>query len=102
MLRGIRFVVVAGLLAASSFIVHADLTAQSESADIQIQLGQQFLAEGRYQDAVRDIQRVVHRFRRHMRQVDHHAKVVHRSDNIFAERREAIVACVVGARVSPT
>jgi tetratricopeptide (TPR) repeat protein len=56
---GIRTVAIAGVLTAASFIIHAEVTAQSESAEIQLQLGQQFLAEGRYQDAIQAFQRAL-------------------------------------------
>jgi tetratricopeptide (TPR) repeat protein len=59
MKRGIRFAAVAGMLAAASFVVHTSLTAQSESAEIQLQLGHQLMSEGRYQDAVAAFQRAL-------------------------------------------
>jgi predicted aspartyl protease/Tfp pilus assembly protein PilF len=53
MQRGTRAIVaVLILVAAASFIIHADDTIQSHSGDIQLQLGQQFFYDGRYQDAI--------------------------------------------------
>jgi tetratricopeptide (TPR) repeat protein len=50
---GVRAVAVATLtVAAASFVVRADVTPQSESGEIQIQLGNEFMAEGRYLDAL--------------------------------------------------
>jgi hypothetical protein len=50
---GVRAVAVATLtVAAASFVVQADVTPQSESGEIQIQLGNEFMAEGRYNDAL--------------------------------------------------
>lgn len=47
-----RGAVVTSLVAAASFVIHAQVTPQSQSAEIQLQLGNEFLAEGRYQDSL--------------------------------------------------
>jgi len=56
---GFRATAIAALVAAASFAIHADATSQSQSAEIQIQLGNEFLAEGRYQDALDAFQRAL-------------------------------------------
>jgi tetratricopeptide (TPR) repeat protein len=51
---GTRAIVLTAVLATASFaivVTHAD-TQQSEAAEIQLQLGHQFMAEGRYADAL--------------------------------------------------
>src|SRR6476619_1869947 len=52
MRRGHSAASVAGVLAAASFTLYAQAGPQSQSAEIQRQLGSEFLAEGRYQDAL--------------------------------------------------
>jgi tetratricopeptide (TPR) repeat protein len=52
MVRGIRVASVAGVLAAASFSLYAQANPQSQSAEVQRQLGDEFLTEGRYQDAL--------------------------------------------------
>ena len=47
-----RGVLVAAVVAAASFVLHAQVTPQSQSVEIQLQLGNEFLNEGRYQDAL--------------------------------------------------
>jgi len=42
------FVIVAGI----SLVIHADGTSQSQSAEIQLQLGNLLFAEGRYQESL--------------------------------------------------
>src|SRR5882672_7560342 len=59
MIRGIRAASVAAALAAASFTLYAQATPQSQSAEIQRQLGDEFLAEGRYQDALEAFQRAL-------------------------------------------
>ena len=59
MRSGIRAAVIAGLLAAASLTINADVTPQSESGEIQLQLARQFLADGRYQDALEAFQRAL-------------------------------------------
>ena len=51
-LAGVRPVAFAVALAAASLAIRADVTPESESAEIQLQLGRQFLADGRYRDAL--------------------------------------------------
>jgi tetratricopeptide (TPR) repeat protein len=55
---GIRPAAIAGLLVAASLTITAD-TPQSESGEIQLQLGRQFLADGRYQDALEAFQKAL-------------------------------------------
>ena len=57
MVRGIRAASVAGVLAAASFTLYAQANPPSQSAEIQRQLGDEFLTEGRYQDALDAFQR---------------------------------------------
>jgi tetratricopeptide (TPR) repeat protein len=57
MVRGIRAASVAGVLAAASFTLYAQANPQSQSAEVQRQLGDEFLTEGRYQDALDAFQR---------------------------------------------
>jgi len=59
MVRGIRAASVAGVLAAASFTLYAQAIPKSQSAEIQRQLGDEFLAEGRYQDALEAFQRAL-------------------------------------------
>jgi len=49
---GLRGAAVAAVVAAASFVIHAEVTPQSQSVEIQLQLGNEFIAEGRYQDAL--------------------------------------------------
>jgi tetratricopeptide (TPR) repeat protein len=56
--RGIRAASIVALVAAASFTLYADGT-QSQSAEIQRRLGEEFLAEGRYQDALDAFQRAL-------------------------------------------
>ena len=52
-MRGFRFVAAtAALVIAVSFVTRADDTAQSQSAEIQLQLGGMFFAEGKYQESL--------------------------------------------------
>jgi tetratricopeptide (TPR) repeat protein len=44
---------------AASLVIHADVTPRSQSAEIQLQLGNEFLGEGRYQDALDAFQRAL-------------------------------------------
>src|SRR6476660_7329809 len=59
MVRGIRAASVAGVLAAASFTLYAQSIPNSQSAEIQRQLGDEFLAEGRYHDALEAFQRAL-------------------------------------------
>ena len=59
MVRGIRAASVAAVLAAASFTLYAQAPPQSQSAEIQRQLGDEFLSEGRYQDALEAFQRAL-------------------------------------------
>jgi tetratricopeptide (TPR) repeat protein len=52
MVLGVRVAAVAAVVVAASFVIHADVTPQSQSAEIQLQLGNEFLAEGRYQESL--------------------------------------------------
>ena len=52
MLRGFRATTLTVLFAAASLAIHADATPPSQSGEIQLQLGHEFFAEGRYQDAL--------------------------------------------------
>jgi tetratricopeptide (TPR) repeat protein len=56
---GTRAAALLACLAAASFVLRADDTPQSQSAEIQIQLGQEFLAEGRYLDALEAYQKAI-------------------------------------------
>jgi tetratricopeptide (TPR) repeat protein len=56
MRSGIRAAVIGGLMGAASVTINADLTPQSESGEIQLQLARQFLADGRYHDALEAFQ----------------------------------------------
>jgi tetratricopeptide (TPR) repeat protein len=57
--RGCRVAAAAMVLAAASYVIHADVTPQSQSAEIQFQLGNEFMAEGRYQEALEAFQRAL-------------------------------------------
>jgi tetratricopeptide (TPR) repeat protein len=59
MVRGLRAASVAAVLAGASFTLYAQATPQSQSAEIQRQLGEEFLSEGRYQDALEAFQRAL-------------------------------------------
>jgi Flp pilus assembly protein TadD len=55
MRSGIRAAAIGGLMVAASLTISAG-TPQSESGEIQLQLARQFLADGRYQDALEAFQ----------------------------------------------
>ena len=57
--RGFRLATVAAVVAAASYVIHAEVTPQSQSAEIQLQLGNEYMAEGRYQDALDAFQRAL-------------------------------------------
>jgi tetratricopeptide (TPR) repeat protein len=57
--RGIRLAVAATVVAAASYVIHAEVGPPSQSAEIQLQLGNEYLAEGRYQDALDAYQRAL-------------------------------------------
>jgi tetratricopeptide (TPR) repeat protein len=59
MARGIRAAVLPAIVVAASFVIHADVTPQSQSSEIQVQIGNEFLAEGRYVDAIDAFQRAL-------------------------------------------
>src|SRR6266851_8344623 len=59
MQRGLRALTMSVLVAAASLAIHADATPQSQSGEIQLQLGHEFFAEGRYQDALQAYQRAL-------------------------------------------
>ena len=48
---GFRAVTITGMIAAASFAIRADVS-QSQSGEIELQLANEFFAEGRYQDAL--------------------------------------------------
>ena len=56
-MQGLRATTMSVLFAAASLAIHADATPQSQSGEIQLQLGHEFFAEGRYQDALDAYQR---------------------------------------------
>jgi predicted aspartyl protease/Tfp pilus assembly protein PilF len=58
-LGGFRGVVVGIAIGAASLAIHADVTPQSQSGEIQLQLGNEYLAEGRYGDALDAFQRAL-------------------------------------------
>jgi len=59
MVRGIRAASAATVLAAASLTLYAQANPQSQSVEIQRQLGEEFLTEGRYQDALDAFQRAL-------------------------------------------
>ena len=59
MVRGIRAASVAAVLSAASYTLYAQATPQSHSSEIQRQLGDEFLTEGRYQDSLDAYQRAM-------------------------------------------
>src|SRR6266852_555959 len=56
---GIRAMTLLVLVGAASLAIHADATPQSQAGEIQLQLGNEFFAEGRYQDALQAYQRAL-------------------------------------------
>ncbi len=50
--RGFRVAAMAAVIVTASFVIHAEVTPQSQSAEIQLQLGHEFLAEGRYLESL--------------------------------------------------
>ncbi len=56
---GIRATFLPAMLAAASFVIHADVEPQSQSSAIQLQLGDAFLNDGRYSDAIDAYQRAL-------------------------------------------
>jgi tetratricopeptide (TPR) repeat protein len=59
MARDLRTAFLPVLVAAAAFVVRADAAPQSQSAAIQVQLGNEFLGEGRYVDAIEAFQRAL-------------------------------------------
>ena len=59
MLRGIRAAVLPAMVVAATFVMHAGAAPQSQSSEIQLQVGNEFLAEGRYVDAIEAFQRAL-------------------------------------------
>jgi Flp pilus assembly protein TadD/predicted aspartyl protease len=59
MSRGFRAAAIIATMTAASFSLRADVTPQSQSAEIQLQLGNQFFADGRYQDALQAYQKAL-------------------------------------------
>src|SRR5229473_2989431 len=52
MQKGLRALTISVLFAGASLAIHADATPQSQAGEIQLQLGNEFFAEGRYQRAL--------------------------------------------------
>src|SRR5262245_19330210 len=52
MQRTVRALVIPALAVATCLAVHADGTIPSQSSEVQLQLGNEFFSEGRYQDAL--------------------------------------------------
>lgn len=50
--RGFSVAAMAAVIVTASFVIHAEVTPQSQSAEIQLQLGNEFLAEGRYLESL--------------------------------------------------
>ena len=50
---------------------------------------------------LRDIQDIIHRSRRDMRQIDNHAHTIHFPNNFFAESRKPFVPHCIGRRIRP-
>ena len=63
MRRGIRGVAISAMVAAASLVVAAG-GGRSQSGEIELQLGNQFFADGRYMDALDAYRTVAHRRRR--------------------------------------
>jgi tetratricopeptide (TPR) repeat protein len=59
MVRAFRAAIVPAMVLAASFVIHADVNPQSQSSEIQIQLGNEFLFEGRYVEAIEAFQRAL-------------------------------------------
>src|SRR5260370_2895918 len=59
MQKGLRALTMSVLFAGASLAIHADATPQSQAGEIQLQLGNEFFAEGRYQDALQAYQRAL-------------------------------------------
>jgi len=52
MQNGIRAVAISAMVAAASFVIRADVAPPSQSAEIQLQIGDQFFAQGLYQESL--------------------------------------------------
>jgi len=59
MYSGIRAVATAAMFAAASFAISGASSSQSQAGEVQLQLGNEFFAEGRYQDALDAYQRAL-------------------------------------------
>lgn len=57
--RGFRVAAAALVVVSASYVIQADVTPRSQSAEIQLQLGNEFMAEGRYQEALDAFQRAL-------------------------------------------
>src|SRR5690242_3408448 len=57
--RAFRFATTLAIVVAACFVMHADTTPPSQASEIQLQLGNQFFSEGRYQDALDAYQRAL-------------------------------------------
>lgn len=57
--RAFRFATTLAIVVAACFVMHADTTPPSQVSEIQLQLGNQFFSEGRYQDALDAYQRAL-------------------------------------------
>jgi tetratricopeptide (TPR) repeat protein len=59
MSRGFRVVAISAMMAAASLAIHADIAPQSQSGEIQLELGHAFFRDGRYEDALDAYQRAL-------------------------------------------
>src|SRR5262245_23484390 len=59
MYTGARAIAMAAVVAAASLVTSADVTPQSQAGEIELQLGHEFFAEGRYSDALDAYQRAL-------------------------------------------
>jgi len=57
--RAFRLVTTSAIVVAACLVIHADSTPPSQAAEVQLQLGNQFFSEGRYQDALDAYQRAL-------------------------------------------
>jgi hypothetical protein len=60
MRRDARALAISALAVAACLVVHADVTTPSQAAEVELQLGNEFFAEGRYQDALDAYTRALH------------------------------------------
>src|SRR5262249_51819516 len=50
--RGLRLVLISAVALTSTMVLRADIPSESQASEIQLQIGNQFFTEGRYQDAL--------------------------------------------------